>query len=264
MNAAAEPERAEQNAAPEEPGGAMSLLEHLAELRSVIVSSLLAALLATGALWFLSARLLDLLVAPLRQAGERVFFTAPTEAFVTRLKISAVCGIFLVLPYVLHRLYGFVMPGLYRRERRVATPLLISAVLLFYLGVAFAFLVLIPQVVRFMLGFGTEMLQPLIGVGAYFGFVAHLCLAFGLVFQLPLVVLLLTLTGVVEPRQLLRTWRFALLLIIIGAAILTPPDIVSQLVMAVPVTLLYLCSVLVAMVVTRRRRRRAQARRDAD
>lgn len=249
---------------PSEPlGGSMSLLDHLAELRGVLVSSLIAAGVAMGGLWFASASLLDLLVAPLRAAGHKVFFHAPSEAFVARLKLSAVCGLFLVLPYVLSRIYGFVLPGLYRRERRVVTPLLISATLLFYAGVLFAFLVIVPQVVRFMLGFGTEFLQPLIGVGPYFAFVAQFCLAFGLVFQLPLVVLGLSLAGIVSPRLLLRGWRVALLVIVTVSAILTPPDIVSQLAMAVPVMILYLLSVAVALVIARRQRR-SQKRGDED
>ena len=142
-----------------------------------------------------------------------------------------------------------------QRERRVVTPLLLASTLLFYTGVAFSFLVVCPAVIRFLLGFGTDIMQPLIGIGPYFSFVAQLSLAFGLVFELPVLVFFLSLAGIVDPRQLLRGWRFALLLIIVAAAILTPPDVFSQLAMAIPVSLLYILSVLVSIVVTRRRRR---------
>jgi len=236
------------------PGGSMSMLDHLEELRGTLVSTLVAALLATILCWFWSASLLDFLVKPVLTASDGIYFHAPIEAFMTRLKISAVCGLFLVVPFVLFKIYSFIIPGLYQRERKVITPLLVSSTALFYLGVVFAYLVVIPQVVAFMLGFGTAVMQPLIGIGPYFSFVARLCLAFGLIFELPLVVLFLSLIGVVNPRLLLKAWRYAVLLIVVFAAVLTPPDVFSQLMMAVPVTLLYLLSVLVAIVVTRRRR----------
>jgi sec-independent protein translocase protein TatC len=234
--------------------GSMPLLDHLEELRRTVLSSLTAALLATIVCWFFSRPLLNFLVKPILTASEGVYFHAPLEAFMTRVKISLVCGIFVVLPYLLYKIYGFILPGLYSKERKVVTPLLVSSTALFYLGVSFAYLVVIPKVVTFVLGFATEYMQPLIGIDAYFSFVARLCLAFGLIFELPLVVLFLSLIGLVNPRMLLRTWRVAVVLIAVGAAVLTPPDLLSQLLMALPVTILYLGSVLVALVVTRRRR----------
>jgi len=135
------------------------------------------------------------------------------------------------------------------------TPLLLATTLLFYTGVAFAFLVVIPQVVTFLLSFGTDNLSSLIGVGPYFSFVSRLCLAFGLVFELPLLVLFLSLIGVVNPKMLLRTWRYAVVAIAGLSAFLTPPDVISQVMMAGPVLLLYMGSVVVSIAVTRNRRR---------
>jgi sec-independent protein translocase protein TatC len=241
----------------------MTLLEHLAELRSAVVSSVVVALLAASACWFFSARLLDLLVRPLAGTGNRAYFHSPFEAFVTRIKIAFVCGLFIVLPYVLYRLYAFVVPGLYRRERKIVTPLLIGSVVMFYLGVAFSFLILVPQVVRIMLSFGTPNVQPLIGIGPYFSFVAQLCLAFGLVFELPMVVVVLSLLGLIDPRLLLRTWRIAVVIISIASAALTPgPDAISFAFMFVPLTLLYLSSVILSVVLTRRRRRASRPEGD--
>jgi len=255
--------------APSPPGAtaddpaAMSFLDHLDELRSVLVHSLIAAAVATILCWFWSASLLDLLVRPIQEHG--IYFTAPNEAFLTRLKLAAIVGVFLVLPFILFRVYGFVLPGLYGKERRVITPLLVSTTLLFYLGVAFSFLVVTPAVVTFLLSFGTSLMQPLIGIGPYFAFVARLSLAFGLIFELPVLVFFLSVIGVVDPRWLLKTWRYALVVIVTLSAILTPPDIFSQLAMAGPVTLLYICSVLVAMAATRKRRQAADlAQRSAD
>lgn len=234
--------------------GRMGLLDHLAELRSVLMHSLIAGLAATILCWFWSADLLDLLIQPIEDEG--VYFTAPPEAFITRLKLSGAVGLFVVAPFIFFKIYQFVLPGLYDRERRMVTPLLLATSALFYAGVGFAFLVVIPMVIAFMLKFGTENLLPLIGVGSYFSFVSRLCLAFGLIFELPILVLVLSVMGLVDPKMLLRTWRYAVLVIAAVAALITPPDIISQVAMAGPVLVLYIGSVLVAMVVTRKKKKR--------
>jgi sec-independent protein translocase protein TatC len=235
------------------PEKSMGLLDHLGELRGVLIHSFIAGLLATILCWFWSADLLNILVMPIKDQG--VYFTSPNEAFLTRLKLSGAVGLFVVAPFIFFKIYGFVLPGLYQRERKVITPLLLVTTLLFYTGVSFAFFIVIPQVISFLLSFGTEGLLPLIGVGPYFAFVARLCLAFGLVFELPLLVLALSWIGVVNPRVLLRTWRYAIVVIAAMSAILTPPDVVSQVMMAGPVLVLYISSVLVAIIVTRRKRK---------
>ncbi len=239
-----------------EPEG-MGFLDHLEELRSVLIHSLIAAAAAAVLCWFWSGQLLDLMVEPVREYG--VYFTRPNEAFLTRLKLAGIVGLFLVLPFILWKVYGFILPGLYARERRVVTPLIIATTVLFYAGVAFAFLVVSPVVIPFLLSFGTDVLDPLLGIGPYFGFVAQLSLAFGLIFELPVLVFFLSVAGLVDPRLLLRTWRYAVVLIGVASAVLTPPDIFSQLAMAVPVMVLYISSVLVAMVVTRKRRREEES-----
>lgn len=236
--------------APEE-GGSMGLLDHLGELRTVLIQSGIAALLAAVLCWFWSARLLEIMVTPIQDHG--VYFTAPNEAFLTRLKLAGVVGLFVVAPFILFRIYGFVLPGLYKREKKIVTPLLLATTALFYTGIAFSYLVVIPQVVRFLLSFGTQTMEPLIGIGPYFAFVARLCLAFGIVFELPLLVLVLSVVGIVNPRVLLRAWRFAVLIIVAMSALLTPPDVISQVMMAGPVLVLYLGSVVISIIVTRRR-----------
>ncbi len=232
----------------------MGLLDHLGELRGVLIHSSIAAFAATILCWFWSADLLDLLILPIQDQG--VYFTAPNEAFLTRLKLSAVVGLFVVAPFIFFKIYGFVLPGLYQRERKVVTPLLLATTALFYLGVAFAFLVVIPQVISFLMSFGTEVMEPLIGVGPYFNFVSRLCLAFGLVFELPLLIFFLSILGIVNPRMLLRTWRFAIIIIVSLSAMLTPPDVISQVMMAGPVLVLYIGSVLVSIAVTGRRNKK--------
>lgn len=247
------------SAAAEDPeAGRMGLLDHLEELRKVLIQCLLAAGAAAILCWAWSGELLELIIRPVRDQG--VYFMAPNDAFMARLRVAAVAGLFAVAPFVLFRAYGFVLPALHRRERHVVTPVLLWTAFLFYAGVAFAFFVVAPYVIRFMMGFGTETLKPLIGVGAYLGFVFRLCLGFGLVFELPIVIVAVCVAGIIRPQLLLRTWRYAVVIIAIISAIFTPPDVISQVMMMVPVLVLYLGSVLVALVIVRRRdRARAEA-----
>lgn len=235
----------------------MSIIDHLDELRRVLVHSLVAAALAIILAWFWSEQMLAILIRPVKEFG--VYFTAPNEAFLIRMKLSAIAGLFLVLPFILFRIYGFILPGLYGRERRYVTPILVATAALFYTGVAFCYFVVVPIVVRFMISFGTSVMQPLLTIGPYFGFVAQMCLAFGLIFELPILVFILSAIGIVNPRWLLRSWRWALVIIFTVSAILTPPDALSQCAMAIPVSLLYISSVLVAIVATRGRERKRRA-----
>lgn len=236
----------------EEEKGA-GFLDHLEDLRRTLIQSSFAALAATIICWFMSSKLLDILVLPIKDQG--VYFTAPNEAFLVRFKLAAVMGLFVVAPFIFFRIYMFIVPGLYHKEKKVVTPLLIITTILFYTGVSFGFLVVIPQVITFLMGFGTAYLSPLIGIGAYFDLVSRLVLAFGLVFQLPLVVLFLSVIGLVNPKTMLKTWRYAIVIIFAASALLTPPDVISQVMMAGPVLVLYWSAVLVALVVTRKRRK---------
>jgi sec-independent protein translocase protein TatC len=144
---------------------------------------------------------------------------------------------------------------LFSRERRRILPVTVSSAILFYVGVAFGYFMVVPVIIEFMLGFATERVQPMIAVGAYFDTIARLCLAFGLVFQLPVVILLLSMTGLVAPQLFLRQWRYAVVIIFVSAAIFTPPDPVSQVLMAVPLVVLYVGSSVLAVIVMKRRRK---------
>ncbi len=233
--------------------GQMGFLDHLAELRRTLFWVLGIVLVATVGTWFFSDQVIDTLLRPAREAGqETLYFQAPMEAFMLKLKASLVTGVLVGFPLILHRIYMFVLPGLLPREKHIVTPLLVAATALFYTGVLFCFLVLLPLVIRFALGFATEAMQPWLTVGSYFSMAARLCLAFGLLFELPMVVFALSWARVVHPRTMLRGWRWAFLSILIVSAVLTPPDIISQVLLAGPVMLLYLISVLISMLVRRR------------
>ena len=231
----------------------MGFLDHLEELRSTLIACIVAWIGLSVVLWFFSGRTLDFLLDTI--PVESVYFNAPTEAFMIRLKLSFILGFLVAFPFILFKFWSFVSPGLFSREKRIVFPLIFFATALFYLGVLFAYWVLVPIVLEFLVKFGTEMLQPLLSIGKYFAFVARLCFAFGIVFQLPLVIVFLTSIGAISARALLRQWRWAILVIFVTAAVLTPPDPASQLLMAVPLVLLFLVSVLLSLVIERKRNR---------
>lgn len=231
----------------------MSFLGHLDELRKVLVQAVLAFAAATVVSWFFSARILDLLVRPL--SVESLYFQSPTEALMVRIRISAVVGLVASFPFILFRVWAFVSPALFAHEKKRVLPFVFASSALFYLGVAFCYLILMPMVLDFLLSYGTEFLKPLISVSSYFSFVARLCFAFGVVFQLPIVVLLLSILGIVTPQMLLRQWRIGVITIFAVSVVLTPPDAVSDTLMALPVLLLYALSVLIAFLVVRRKDR---------
>lgn len=231
----------------------MSFLEHLEDLRGVLVQSLIAFLLFTIVLWFFSGTILDFLIRDL--PVEQLNFFAPAEAFMTRLKISLVLGVMMAFPFILFKVWSFVAPGLFAGERKKIYPFIMLSSILFYVGVLFCYFILIPIVIDFLLGFGTDRLTPIISVSMYFAFVARLCFTFGIVFQLPVVVFVLSMLGIVTPQFMLRQWRYAVLVIFVVSAVLTPPDPASQVLMAFPIILLYIGSVLVAYAAVNKKKR---------
>lgn len=228
----------------------MSFIEHLDELRKVLIQSAIILVVLTAVCWFVSDKLLDFLVKGLPL--ESLYFTSPVEAFSARLRVSFVVAVMIAAPFVLFKIWAFIAPGLFSHERRRVYPLVITSSALFYVGVLFCYFVLIPVVLKFLLGFSTDILNPLISVNSYFTFVSRLCFTFGIVFQIPIVVLLLSAMGLVTPQLLLKSWRYGVVVIFVASAILTPPDAVSLVLMAGPIVMLYIGSILVAFVVRRR------------
>ena len=239
------------------PPGDMTFLDHLEELRRVLIDAIIAALLGLGAAWFFSGRLIELLIARTIPAGTPVVFLGPGEAFSTRIQVALGCGILITLPFILFRIWQFVVPGLLREERTFVLPIVIGGSLLFYLGSAFGLLILIPIVTKILLAFGTPSLKPTIAVGQLLAFVVRLVLACGLLFQLPIVAVFLTWFGIVTPERMWSVWRHAVVVIFVVAAAVTPGDGPSQLVLGIPVTILYFLSVGLSFLVRRRRARRA-------
>jgi len=240
---------------------AMPFLQHLEELRGTLFWMLGISGVAMFGAWFFSEALLQILVTS--DLGS-VHYFGPTEGFMIRLKISGVTGILVAMPFLMVRLWSFVAPGLFEHEKRVVVPLATSSTLLFYFGVAFAYVAVVPKTISFFLSFAGDKLVPLINVTQYFNFVAKFCLAFGVMFQLPLIIVLLAALGIVTPKQLWKTWRYGIIVIFVFAAWLTPPDVVSQLLLAGPIVLLYLGSIALSFVFARRRARKSNKSADPD
>lgn len=229
----------------------MTIIEHLEELRRRLLAGLVALGVGTVVSWIYVEALLAFLMAPVTRLGERVIFLAPTEAFFVRLKMAVLAGVFLSLPVLLYQVWRFVSIGLTAAERRTARWLLLPAYLLFVGGAAFALVGIVPMGVRFLLSYRTADLQPMLSIGAYTSFVMAFMLAFGLVFELPIVLLFLTKIGVVTPASLAAGRRYAIVAIVGLAAVLTPGgDVFSQLLMAVPTYLLYEASIWIARFVS--------------
>jgi sec-independent protein translocase protein TatC len=240
----------------------MPFLEHLTELRKVLIQSTVVFSILTVTCWFFSGRILDLLTRDL--PVERLYFTRPMEAFNIRMKLSAVVGFVLAFPVILFKVWSFVTPGLFAHEKKRIYPLTIASACLFYAGGLFGYLVMVPLVLKLFVGYGTPHLNPLLSVSAYFGFVGQLVLVSGVVFQVPIAVLLLSYIGLVSPRYLLKQWRFGVLGVFTAAAVLTPPDVLSMMLMGVPLLVLYIGSVLIAFAVVRKKRSEQQKRIEAE
>jgi sec-independent protein translocase protein TatC len=230
--------------------GEMPFLEHLVELRSVLLHSAIASGIGAIAGWWLAPRVLEDLIQ--RTVRETVILS-PIEAFNERIKLALLIGLMLVLPYVFYRVWRFVVPGLFRRERSLILPMAMGSMLLFAVGVAGAYFYLVPLVVEVLGQFQTASMKAQIRLGALLGFFYNLALACGLLFQLPLVTMTLTRLGLVTPGGLLRQWRVAIVIVFLTTAIITPGDVVTaQLVMGLPMTLLYFVSVGLSWLVSRR------------
>ncbi len=234
----------------------MSLMAHLEELRRRIIYSLIAVTLGFLACWVLAEQIFSFLARPIYRylpEGSRLTFLGVTDPFIIYVKVAALAGIFLTFPIILYQVWRFVVPGLYRRERFYALPFVISGTLFFFLGGLFAYYVAFPLAIEFLLGMGDEF-DAMITIERYFGFLLTVILGLGLMFELPIVILLLAKMGVVTPRFLMRHFRWAVLIIFVVAAILTPtPDVVNLCVFALPTIGLYLLGVGAAALVTRKK-----------
>jgi sec-independent protein translocase protein TatC len=224
---------------------------HLEELRKRLIVCFVAVGIGFVASYGFKETLFGILVRPLRNVmgtGETLIYTGLPEAFFTYLKVSLLAGIMLTAPVLIYQFWMFVSPGLYRKERRILIPIVFLSSLFFVGGSLFGYFIVFPWGFKFFLGFATDYIRPLPSMKEYLGFSAKLLLAFGLVFELPLVITFLARLGLVSVPFLKKNRKYALLLFFAGAAILTPPDVVTQVMMALPLMLLYEISILGARI----------------
>ncbi|MCB1034476.1 MAG: twin-arginine translocase subunit TatC [Acidobacteria bacterium] len=252
MSSAERPE--EQDALP-----TMSLLEHLDELRKRMFRALIGFAVAFGICWSFHREIFAFLEAPIvpyLPGDQKLSFFSVSDPFLLYFKTAALAALFLSSPYLLAQLWGFVSPGLYRKEKRWAIPFILLGTLFFVAGGAFAYFVAFPFAVEFLLGMGEDF-QAVIAASNYLKFLMTVILGLGLMFELPIVIFLLSLVGVVKASFLLKHFRWAIVIIFTAAAIITPtPDIVNLLVFALPTLGLYLLGVSAALVVEWRRKKR--------
>ena len=231
------------------------LVDHLVELRARLLRGIVGLLLVFVVLLPFANRLYAWLAQPLLDKlpqGGQLIAIEVASPFFAPLKLAFFVALVVVMPWLLYQAWAFIAPGLYRRERKLALPLLASALTLFYSGCAFAFFIVLPAVFAFLAKVTPAGVAMMTDISAYLDFVLVIFLAFGLSFELPVALVILVLLGWVTPAQL-REWRgYAVVGIFIVAAVITPPDVVSQLLLAIPMVLLYEIGILAALAIARK------------
>lgn len=225
-------------------GTEQPFVTHLVELRDRLIRIALAVLVCFGILmaWPGSGALYDLLAAPLVShlpKGATLIATNVISPILVPLKITLMSGFLIALPYVLYQVWAFVAPGLYTHEKRLVLPLVVSSTLLFFVGVAFCYFLVLPAMAQFIQNFAPTSITAAPDIEQYFGFVLTLFVVFGLAFEVPIVVIVLARLGVVSIEKLKAFRGYFIVLAFIIAAVVTPPDVISQLALAIPMCLLY-------------------------
>ena len=224
----------EEKSAPVDDG-TMSITAHLEELRSRIIKSLLSIAAGSGVAYFFLDEITKFLTAPVG----KLYYMQPGEAFFTYLKIDIVAGFLIALPIIFFHVWQFFLPALTKSERAVLGLLVPASVILFFTGLAFAFFLILPIALKFFMGFSTEDLQTMFSFQNYFDFVLTFMLPFGFIFELPLIVIVLAQLGILTSEFLGKYRRIIFFVSFIIGAIITPPDVISQIALALPVILLY-------------------------
>ena len=253
------PERAASDDLEDDDGGRMSFLDHLDELRRRLVAAALSLAFGTVVAFFFIDRIFTFIMRPLYEKlpeGSKLIYTEPTEAFFLKLKIALLAGLVIGAPLIMAQLWLFIAPGLYAREKRFALPFIIMASVFFVGGAAFNHYILFPLAWVFLAGFSTDYMMFMPRIAPVFSLYAMLAVAMGLIFEMPAVILVLARMGLATAGFLWRNIKYAILLIFIASAVITPTgDPMTQALMAGPMIALYLFSIVLAWIFGKRRRR---------
>ena len=239
----------------------MGFLDHLEELRTRLVYSIAAVAVGFFACWWKVEAIYDVMQRPIMKAlkdngmSERLVYLNPTEPFNLYLKIAALAGLFLTSPFVLYQVWMFISPGLYRNEKRYVVPFMVSTIALFIAGGYFGYKVVYPQALGFLIHFGRQF-QPMITIGEYTSLFLSIILGMGLIFEMPILIFFLALMGIISAGFMWKNFRYAILVIFIIAAIVTPtPDVLNMCIFAAPMIALYAVSIGIAWAVHPKQRR---------
>lgn len=243
----------------------MSLMDHLTDLRKRLVRSLIAVAAGFFVCYPVSGRMLRILMDPMLNVLNQSHFiyTKLPEAFLAEMKISFVAGLFLVSPYVFHQIWKFVAPGLYAHERKWILPIAVASAVCFVAGALFGYFVVFPFGFSFFASYSSDVLQFMPNLGEFLDFALKILIAFGVIFELPLFMFFMARLGVVSSKALRRWRKYAVLVAFIVGAILTPPDAISQTLMAVPLCLLYELGIWLAYFFGKERGKRDEERKAA-
>jgi sec-independent protein translocase protein TatC len=240
-----------------------TLISHLLELRDRLIRATVAVGLVFLPCMFYSNQIFTFVATPLKEKlpkGTQLIATTVMAPFTTPFKLSLFVAVVAAAPFIIYQIWAFVAPGLYRHEKRFAIPLLVSSILLFYIGIVFAYFFVFPVMFQFFAASTPKGVSMMTDISAYLDFVITMFLAFGAAFEVPIAVVLLVLTGVVKLEKLKENRRFVLLGSFVVAALLTPPDAVSQSIMAIPMYLLYEGGLLMARVLSKMRRETSESK----
>ncbi len=232
-------------------------LTHLEELRNRLIVCAIAIGIGFVISYIFSKQLFSFLILPLTEvlpADSHLIFTNLPEMFIAYIKVALIAGIILAIPVIFYELWMFLAPALYRREKGYLIPFVLFSSILFLVGSLFGYFVVFPYGFKFFIGFATEDIQALPSVKQYFSFTIRLLLAFGVVFELPVVVFFMTKIGLITPDSMKRFRKFAILSSFILSAILTPPDVATQMMMALPIIILYEVSILISKGIYRKKK----------
>jgi sec-independent protein translocase protein TatC len=241
-----------------------TFIEHLEELRKRLIVSLIAIGIGFIICYIFSKEIFSFLMMPLQRAlpsGATMIFTTPAEAFFTYMKVGLLVGVFAASPIVLYQIWLFVAPALYSHEKRYVIPFVSSSTILFVGGAAFGYFIVFPTFAKFFMHFATDFILPAPRLKESFSFCAMLLITFGLTFELPLFIFFLAKVGVIDSRMLARNRKYVIVLIFIVAAILTPPDPLSQVMMAVPLVALYEASIWVAKIFGKKQKKKGKKKK---